>query len=69
VRCLNQPADVDTYGTQLHRVGWSVGEHGGAAWTVEAHRPGVRIPATAPMQAQAWRLAWQRSLRYEPRRS
>jgi hypothetical protein len=50
---------VDAYRDHLHRAVWSLGEHSGArSWTVEAHRPGVRILATAPTQAQAWRLAW-----------
>ncbi len=62
MRRLDPPADVDAYRDLLHRAGWSLGEHGGAnSWTVEAHRPGARILATAPTQAVAWRLAWLRA--------
>ncbi len=58
---------VDYCRDHLHRAGWSLGEHvGSSSWTVEAHRPDVRILVTAPSQAQAWRLAWVRATAHSP---
>jgi hypothetical protein len=61
MRGKNHHNAVDTYRDQLHRAGWSLGEIACTnSWTVDATRGGVRILASAPTQAKAWRLAFHR---------